>query len=73
MSEQILIKDLQKLEPGSELVELFELEYSTGVFAYFSSFQDNTTALQFRDYLANGTIRTYTQIPITAAGFEKND
>jgi len=71
MSEQILIKDLQKLEPGSELVELFELEYSTGVFAYFSSFQDNTTALQFRDYLANGTIRTYTQIPITAAGFEK--
>ena len=71
MSEQILIKDLQKLEPGSELVELFEIEYSAGVFAYFTSFQDNTTALQFRDYLANGTIRTYTQIPITASGFEK--
>ena len=27
MSEKILVKDLQKLDPGSALVQLYELEY----------------------------------------------
>ena len=27
MSEKIIVKDLQKLDPGSELVQLYELEF----------------------------------------------
>ena len=30
MSEKIVVKDLQKLDPGSELVCLYELEYVKG-------------------------------------------
>ena len=37
MSENIIVKDLQKLDPGSELVHLFELEYVQGSFVYFHS------------------------------------
>ena len=35
MTEKILIKDLQKLDPGSELVCLYELEYAKDQFLYF--------------------------------------
>ena len=31
MSENIIVKDLQKLDPGSELVCLYELEYAKEV------------------------------------------
>ena len=36
MSEKILVKDLQKLDPGSALVQLYELEYVKDNFAYFT-------------------------------------
>ena len=78
MSEKILVKDLQKLEPGSELVELFELEYSKGDFIYFHrGLDDDLSQIQFRDYnkgLAGGTIRTYIALPVNFKGVEiKND
>ena len=34
MTEQLLVKDFQQLDPGSELVQLFEIEYSLGNFNY---------------------------------------
>ena len=71
MTEKILIKDLQKQDPSSQLIELFELEYASGVFAYFSPHGDNTTSLQQRDYTTPSTIRTYTKIPINATNFER--
>jgi len=71
MTEKILIKDLQKQDPSSQLIELFELEYASGVFAYFSPHGNNTTSLQFRDYTTPSTIRTYTKIPINATNFER--
>ena len=37
MAENIAVKDLQKLDPGSELVCLYELEYVKGSFIYFMS------------------------------------
>ena len=60
MSEKILVKDLQKLDPGSELVHLFELEYVKGSFIYFhAGLDDDLTPIQFRDYDSPSTVRTY--------------
>ena len=51
MSENIIVKDLQKLDPGSELVCLYELEYVKGSFIYFMSGLDtDLTTVQMRDY-----------------------
>ena len=72
MTEKILIKDLQKLEPGSELVQLFELEYAKDQFLYVHpGVDDDLTNLQMRDFTNNSTIRTYIPLPIKAEGFEQ--
>lgn len=75
MSENLVTKDLQKLDPGSALVELYELEYSKGDFIYFmSGLDDDLTEVQFRDYSNNAQINTYTAIPAKVKGIEyKND
>ena len=75
MSEKILVKDLQKLDPGSELVHLFELEYVQGSFVYFhSGLDDDLTTIQMRDYANPSTIRTYIALPSQFKGVEiKND
>ena len=76
MAEKILVKDIQKLDPGSELVQLYEFEFVKDNFAYFTSGidDDESTSLRMRDFTTNSTIRTYTPIPIKADGFElKND
>jgi lambda family phage minor tail protein L len=75
MSEKILVKDLQKLDPGSELVHLFELEYVQGSFMYFhSGLDDDLTTIQMRDYENPSTIRTYVALPSQFKGVEiKND
>ena len=76
MTEKIIVKDIQKLDPGSALVQLFELEYIKDSFAYFTSGIDDdvSTSLRMRDFTTNSTIRTYTPIPVNADGFElKND
>ena len=71
MAEKILIKDLQKLDPGSELVQLFEIEYAKNTYVYvMSGLDSDLQSVQFRDYTNNGTIRTYTAIPLAAEGFE---
>lgn len=71
-----IVEDVQKLDPASELIHLFEIEVSKGVFAYFSGsgVESNLGSLKFRDYDSPGTIRTYAPIPIEAQNFEtKND
>ena len=67
-----IAKTLQKQDPGSELVILYELEYGTSSKAYFFAGlkEDGATAVQFRE--VGGTVRTYTAIPIQAEGFEIN-
>jgi len=66
-----IAKTLQKQDPGSALVVLYELEYGTSSKAYFfAGLDDDSTAVQFRE--TGGTVRTYTAIPITADGFEIN-
>ena len=66
-----IAKSLQKQDPGSELVILYELEYGTNSKAYFfAGLNENTSAVQFRE--TGGTVRSYTAIPIRAEGFEIN-
>ena len=67
----LIVKDLQKQDPGSELIELFELELDTSTTVYFhSGVEEDLSTVQFRE--EGGTIRTYTAIPLQAQGF-KND
>lgn len=76
MADKPLVKDLQKLDPGSELVHLYELEFEKGSFVYFAShgLDDDLSVLQMRDYDNPGTIRSYAALPVKAEGFEtKND
>ena len=78
MSE--LIKDVQKQEPGSKLIELFELELDTDIttnsYAYFhSGFEENNTTIQFRTATPNSVTgkydaKEYIAVPIGATGFE---
>ena len=71
MSENIIVKDLQKLDPGSELVCLYELEYVKGSFIYFMSGLDtDLTTVQMRDYNDNSQINTYIAIPAQLQGLE---
>ena len=66
-----IISTVQKQDPGSELVVLYELEYASGSFArFFSGLESDLTTVQFRD--SSNTAREYTAIPITAEGFEIN-
>lgn len=61
-------KEIQKQDPGSALIELYVLEYSTNTFAYFfGGLEEDLTSIQFRD--ENGTVRTYEPIPIISEGY----
>jgi lambda family phage minor tail protein L len=56
-------KELQKQDPGSALVELYVLEYTSNTFAYFfAGLDEDLNAIQFRD--EDGTIRTYAALPM---------
>lgn len=65
-----IIQTVQKQDPGSELVILYDLEYADGSFAYFHPGldDDSITEIQFRD--SSGTARTYEALPISAEGFD---
>jgi len=66
-----LIKDFQKQAPGSELVELYEIEKPNGSYAYLTRGEDSDgSSLQIYDYDSNSTLRTYSPLPITADGFD---
>lgn len=64
-----IVENVQKQGVESSIVTLYDLEYATGVFAYFTSaIDEDLTSIQFRD--TGGTIRTYTPIPIEMEGFD---
>ena len=64
-----IAKTLQRQSSDSGLIILYELEYSTGNVAYFyAGLDENSTAIQFRQ--TDGTVKTYTAIPLTAEGFD---
>lgn len=65
-----LIDELQRQDPGSALVELFDIEIGDGTFAYFHPGNDTSyNSIQFRDRLTPTTIRTYAPLPIVFEGF----
>jgi len=64
----LMVKDLQKQDPGSGLVELFELELSSSNTIYFHpGVEEDLSTVQFRE--EGGTVRTYTTLPMQATGF----
>ena len=72
MSENLITKDLLKLDPGSELIQLYELEYQKDTYVYFhAGLDDDLSLLQFRDYTTNVTVRSYTALPVQTEGFEQ--
>jgi lambda family phage minor tail protein L len=67
----LIVKDLQKQDPGSALVELFELKLDSSNTVYFhSGVEEDLSTVQFRE--EGGTIRTYTALPLQAKGFKSD-
>ena len=65
-----LIKDVQKQDPGSQFIELWEIELSSSASAYFfTGLEADLTTIQFRYRTSPGTTRTYTALPLHAEGF----
>ena len=67
-----LIDAVQTQEPGSELVELIEVEIASGSIYLHSGIESDLSTVQFRDLTTPATIRTYTAIPIELTGIERN-
>ena len=67
-----LIDAVQTQEPGSELVELIEVELASGSIYLHSGIESDLSTVQFRDLTTPATIRTYTAIPIELTGVERN-
>mgnify|MGYP003113434321 CR=1 FL=1 len=75
-----IIKDVQKQDPGSRIITLFELELDTNItddsYAYFhNSLEGDLTTIQFRTATANSTTgkydaKEYQALPVGAKGFE---
>ena len=73
MSVNTAIQDVQKQDPGSAIVHVFELELGTGSTVYFhTGLESDLTTVQFRDKTTPSTIRTYQALPINVTGFKKS-
>jgi lambda family phage minor tail protein L len=67
-----LIDAVQKQDPGSGLIELFELILDNSTTLYFhSGVEADLSSVQFRDKTSPYTTRTYTAIPIEMKGIER--
>ena len=66
-----IIQDLQTQVQSSPLIQLFEIEKSTGTFAYVTPGEDSDgSSLQMYDYADNTTLRTYAPYPVVADNFD---
>ena len=66
-----IISTVQKQDPGSELVVLYELEYGGDQPArFFGGLEEDASTVRFRDSTNPFTPREYTAIPILADGFD---
>ena len=71
MSE--LIQAVQLQDPGSALVELFELKVTPTVSVYFHpGLEQDLSTVSFRDKEAPYTVRDYVALPMEIEGLEKN-
>ena len=68
-----IIEDVQKQDPGSALVYLYELELTSSSSIYFhTGLEADLTTVQFRDRTTPSTVRTYTALPLQMQGFSKS-
>ena len=66
----VINKEIQQQDPGSALIELYELEYADNTFAYFyPGLDDDLTVVQFRDS-GGSTVRDYQAVPMEVSDFE---
>ena len=64
-----IVENVQKTGVESGIITLYKLEYADNTFAYFvAGVEEDLSSIQFRD--EDGTIRTYTPIPIELEGFD---
>ena len=71
MGSRIPIKEIQKLEQPSGLVELYEIELSSSSRAYFTRAPDSDlAAVQMYDHDTNSQLNTYIAVPLNAEGFD---
>jgi len=68
MSE--LIEVIQLQEPGSELVELYEITIEGTTLYFHSGLEEDLSTVQFRDRTSPYTIREYVAFPIVMDGVE---
>ena len=68
MSE--LIEAVQLQEPGSELVELYELTVNNTILYFHAGLEEDLTEVQFRDRTSPYTARTYIAFPIMMDGVD---
>lgn len=68
MSELIEVVQLQ--EPGSELVELYELTVNNTILYFHAGLEEDLTEVQFRDRNSPYTARTYIAFPIMMDGVD---
>ena len=67
-----IIEDVQKQDPGSGLVHLYEIELTSSTSIYFhTGLEADLTTVQFRDKTTTSTIRTYSALPIQMQGFKR--
>ena len=60
----LIVKDLQKQDPGSEFIELFELELDSSTTVYFhSGVEEDLSTVQFRQ--EGGAVKTYVAFTLT--------
>src|SRR5210317_1434230 len=70
-----LIDVVQKIEPGSELVHLFELTLPNGTVLYFHpgfETEDAAGYIYFRERTGDFNVQTYEPFPIEMSGVEFN-
>jgi len=67
-----IIEDVQKQEPGSGLVHVYEIELTSSSSIYFhTGLEADLSTVQLRDRTTPSTIRTYAALPIQMQGFKK--
>lgn len=67
-----LIESVQVIEPGSEIVELYEIELESSTLYFHSGLDSTLSQIQFRDRVSPYTIRNYVAIPIEMSGVSFN-
>ena len=72
MTVNTMVQDVQKQDPGSAVVQLYEIQLSSSSSIYFhTGLESDLSTVQFRDKTTPTTIRTYSALPIQMTGFKK--